>query len=52
MNYCKSGSTQIKAEHPDFAVTQISKETANRWRALTAEEKAPYEEKSKLDKER
>lgn len=43
---------QIKAEHPDFAVTQISKETANRWRTLTAEEKAPYEEKSKLDKER
>lgn len=39
-------------EHPDLSLPAITKEIASRWRALPPEEKAPFEEKSALDKRR
>jgi hypothetical protein len=42
----------IKDEHPDMANKDIIRETGVRWKALSAEEKIPYEEMATADKER
>ena len=39
-------------ERPDLNLPGVTKEIANRWRALSPEERLPFEEKSKLDKRR
>mmetsp|Transcript_27894 Transcript_27894/g.28175 ORF Transcript_27894/g.28175 Transcript_27894/m.28175 type:complete len:223 (-) Transcript_27894:283-951(-) len=43
---------QIREEHPEMSLGSIAKMIGARWRELSAEEKAAYEEKSKRDKER
>lgn len=43
---------QIKEENPTLSLTDISKSIGAKWRDMTAEDKLPFEEKSKLDKER
>jgi hypothetical protein len=42
----------VKAENPSLSVTEIAKEIGSRWKALTAEEKEPYEKSAKEDRER
>jgi hypothetical protein len=42
----------VVAERPDLNLPGVTKEIAQRWRALTAEERVPFEEKSKADKQR
>ena len=38
--------------HAGIAFTDITKKIAELWKELSAEDKAPYEEKAKKDKER
>jgi hypothetical protein len=42
----------VVLERPDLSLPEVTKEIASRWRALSLEEKAPYEEKSLMDKRR
>jgi len=42
----------VKKEHTTKKVTEIAKLIGGKWRGLSAEEKKPYEDKAKLDKER
>jgi hypothetical protein len=42
----------VVLERPDLTLPAVTKEIASRWRAMTPEEKAPYEEKSAMDKRR
>ena len=39
-------------ERPDLNLPGVTQEIARRWRMLSAEEKAPYEEQSNADKQR
>lgn len=39
-------------ERPDLNLPGVTKEIAQRWRNLSPEDRVPYEEKSKLDKQR
>jgi hypothetical protein len=43
---------QVRAENPAMAIKDISKEIGQRWRNLTAEEKAPFEEQFQKDRQR
>lgn len=43
---------QIKADHPEWGVGDIAREAGGMWRALSADERLPYEERGKADKER
>jgi peptidoglycan/LPS O-acetylase OafA/YrhL len=43
---------QILAEQPSLAVTEVSKLTGQRWKELSADQRAPYEALWKADKER
>ncbi|KAI3435903.1 hypothetical protein D9Q98_001961 [Chlorella vulgaris] len=43
---------RIKEANPGFGVGDIAKALGAEWKQLTAEEKAPYEERNKVDKER
>ncbi|XP_074316762.1 FACT complex subunit SSRP1 [Silene latifolia] len=42
----------IKKEHPGIAFTDVGKALGEKWRSLSAEEKAPYEAKAQVDKTR
>ena len=42
----------VVAERPDLNLPGVTKEIAHRWRHLSPEQKVPYEEKSKVDKQR
>jgi hypothetical protein len=42
----------VKAEHPEWGIGDIAKEIGGMWRALSAEDKVPYEDRGKADKER
>jgi hypothetical protein len=42
----------VVAEHPSLNLPGVTKEIAQRWRSLSAEDRIPFEEKSKLDKQR
>lgn len=43
---------QVKAENPTVSITELSKIIGAKWREMTAEEKEPYEEKARQDKQR
>ena len=43
---------QVKEKNPEFKMGDIAKELGAMWRALSAEEKEPYEEMARKDKER
>jgi structure-specific recognition protein 1 len=42
----------VVIERPDLNLPGITKEIAQRWRNLSPEERVPFEEQSKLDKQR
>ena len=42
----------IKEKNPDITPTEVMKEIGVRWKAMSAEDKKPFEEKSKVDKGR
>lgn len=44
--------SSVKAENPGASVTELSKLIGAKWREMTAEEKEPYEEKARKDKQR
>ena len=50
--FCNETRDLVKKEHPDFSGKQITTELGKRWKQLSDEEKQPYIEKQKLDKER
>ena len=43
---------EVKQEHPGISVTELSKLVGAKWKEKTAEERAPYETKASVDKER
>jgi hypothetical protein len=43
---------QIKEENPTISAPDMMKEVAARWRALSAEDKSPFEELAVADKAR
>lgn len=42
----------VVAQRPDLNLPGVTKEIAERWRNLSPEQKIPYEEKSRVDKQR
>lgn len=42
----------VKAENPDITFGQVGKVLGEKWKALTEEDKLPYEAKAKADKKR
>mmetsp|Transcript_20789 Transcript_20789/g.20146 ORF Transcript_20789/g.20146 Transcript_20789/m.20146 type:complete len:575 (+) Transcript_20789:89-1813(+) len=42
----------IKEAHPEWGVADIAREAGGMWRGLSAEDRLPYEERGKSDKER
>jgi hypothetical protein len=50
--YFKEYNTLIKQENPNFIQKEVVAKIAVNWKALNEDEKAPYIEKSKEDKER
>lgn len=52
MFFAADARVTIKADQPSASVTEIAKMIGERWNKLTAEEKAPYEEKAAKDKQR
>ena len=43
---------KVKEENPDMKLVEIASELGRRWKALTDEEKKPYQDKADADKER
>jgi len=43
---------ETKKEFPGLVITELAKKMGAKWRALTDEEKMPFNEKAKVDKER
>eukprot|EP00180_Rhodochaete_pulchella_P003439 Plantae.Rhodophyta-Rhodochaete_pulchella.ctg58724.p1 GENE.Plantae.Rhodophyta-Rhodochaete_pulchella.ctg58724~~Plantae.Rhodophyta-Rhodochaete_pulchella.ctg58724.p1 ORF type:complete len:108 (+),score=22.19 Plantae.Rhodophyta-Rhodochaete_pulchella.ctg58724:26-325(+) len=52
MCYCSAMRPTIKAENPDFKMTEITSELAARWRGLNDTEKAPFNKTADEDKAR
>jgi hypothetical protein len=52
MFFCKDQRDQVKKEHPDWGVAEIGKHLGAEWKNLTDEEKQPYVDQAKEDKER
>ena len=50
--FCTQMRPVIKGENPDILNTDIMKETGNRWRAMTPEQRQPWEELAAQDKAR
>lgn len=50
--FCTQMRNSIKAENPDIANTDIMKKTGERWRAMSEEERAPWEALAAQDKQR
>lgn len=48
----KSERSKVLAENPSLGVTEVTKILGARWKELSAEERLPYEEMWKADKER
>ena len=42
----------VRAENPDATFGQLGKLLGDKWKALTPEEKGPYEQKAAADKKR
>ncbi len=52
MYFCADMREVIKTENPEMTGKEVPSELGRRWKALSDEEKKPYEEKQALDKER
>ncbi len=50
--FSSSVREKLKAENPSFKMTDIARELGVRWKALPTEERGPYEEQARADKER
>jgi structure-specific recognition protein 1 len=50
--FCSKIRQQIKEEMPSIANTDIMKEAATRWKALSADDRLPYEQLAHEDKAR
>ena len=48
--FCFSG--QVLAENPGISVTEVTKILGARWKELSADDRVPFEELWKADKER
>uniref|UniRef100_A0A7S2F6D7 FACT complex subunit SSRP1 n=1 Tax=Octactis speculum TaxID=3111310 RepID=A0A7S2F6D7_9STRA len=48
--YIAEKRAQVKIENPDASVTDVSKLLGAQWKALSAEDKAPFEEMARKDK--
>ncbi|KAJ4131358.1 Non-histone chromosomal protein 6 [Fusarium falciforme] len=42
----------VRSENPDITFGQVGKKLGEKWKALTPEEKQPYEAKAQADKKR
>lgn len=49
---CSHFSFQVLLENPSISIGDCSKEIGLRWKTLTSEEKAPFEERARADKDR
>lgn len=49
--WCKDSWNEVKKENPDSDFKETSNILGAKWKTLSAEEKKPYEEKYKADKE-
>ncbi len=52
MFFSKEERLRVKAEQPSLSLTDASKVLGERWKALSADEKKPFEELARADKER
>lgn len=52
MAFSNATRSKVKAENPSLSVTDIAKELGARWKALTTEDKEPFEQIARDDKER
>ena len=52
MAYSNSIRSQVQKENPGMKITDISKEIGIRWKALSAEDRAPFDEMANSDKVR
>lgn len=52
MFYTLEARPALKAAEPGLAVTEMGKKMGENWKSLSAEEKAPFEEKARADRER
>eukprot|EP00300_Choanocystis_sp_HF-7_P024326 c25750_g1_i1.p1 GENE.c25750_g1_i1~~c25750_g1_i1.p1 ORF type:complete len:411 (+),score=116.27 c25750_g1_i1:66-1235(+) len=52
MFFCEASRPKFRAENPDVAASDVMRRLAEMWNGLTEEEKGPYEEMAKEDKER
>ena len=43
---------QLRTEHPELKMTDISSKLGELWRSMSDDERAPYVEKSKEDRDR
>lgn len=43
---------KLKNENPELSFGQLGKACGEKWKSMDSDEKAPYEEKAKKDKER
>lgn len=52
VRYCNESRPKVAKEHPQLDPVEITKLVANMWYNLTNEEKQPYLQQAKIDKER
>lgn len=50
--FTKAERVRLKTEQPDLTAIEIKKELNTRWKGLSADERAPYEDEAKKDKQR
>lgn len=52
MHFANENRDTIRQENPEASFGQIGKLLGQKWNSLSAEEKAPYEDKAGVDKKR
>jgi len=50
--YAEEARSKVKDSNPDLKFGDITKKVSEQWKALTKEERVPYEEKAAQDKQR
>lgn len=50
--FCNKVRSEVKAENPDKKPTEVTKIIGEKWKSLSTEEKTPFVEQAKVDKER
>ena len=48
--FCEDARPRVKKENPEKKMTQLSTLLGNEWKALTEEQKKPYQERAEADK--